>query len=64
MMESLPLYQQRTSPHPTSLSSAEDGDLKDVTLMGGSPWGFSLKGGSEMRSALIISKVSVKLMNH
>ncbi|XP_013385268.1 protein Shroom3-like [Lingula anatina] len=29
----------------------------EVVLKGGSPWGFSLKGGAEIRSALTVSKV-------
>lgn len=30
----------------------------DVKLTGGSPWGFTLQGGSEFHSKLCVSKVS------
>ena len=30
----------------------------DVKLNGGSPWGFTLQGGSEFHSKLCVSKVS------
>jgi len=30
----------------------------DVVLAGGSPWGFTLQGGSEFRTKLCVSKVS------
>ena len=34
------------------------GELVQVVLEGGSPWGFTLKGGREHRERLIITKVS------
>ena len=40
------------------LSSSNDSKgAFDVVLNGGSPWGFTLQGGSEFRSKLVVSKV-------
>ena len=32
--------------------------LLTITIFGGQPWGFSLKGGSENNKPLVISKVN------
>lgn len=34
-----------------------DKDVFDVTLSGGSPWGFTLHGGSEFNTKLYIKRV-------
>ena len=34
-------------------------EIVDVVLTGGSPWGFTLQGGSDFRSKLTVSKVNV-----
>jgi len=34
------------------------GQTFDVVLSGGSPWGFTLQGGSEFRTKLSVLKVS------
>lgn len=39
-------------------SHAEKGNLQEVVLSGGPPWGFTLSGGSEFGSRLYVKKVS------
>lgn len=39
--------------HPTKMSARE------VTLLGGSPWGFRMHGGSDLHQPLRISRVSL-----
>lgn len=34
----------------------------DVTLQGGAPWGFSVKGGSEHRCPLTIARVRILII--
>lgn len=38
--------------------SKGSGEIFDVVLSGGSPWGFTLQGGSEFRTKLCVLKVS------
>ena len=35
----------------------------EVSLHGGSPWGFRLQGGKEFRAPLLIAKVSKQCLN-
>lgn len=41
-----------------SESSQDENKPFHVVLKGGAPWGFSLRGGSEVRSPLQIAEVS------
>ncbi len=40
----------------------EDGELVEVLLLGKAPWGFTLRGGTEHREPLIITKVAKSVL--
>ena len=51
--------QQKVMEEATSkLHRDEDGDLYEVCMIGGPPWGFNISGGCEFGTDLFVKKVS------